>query len=49
MSTNDKQILVQLICEKQNEMIKKDCMFFKSEEYVNLESLKIKVKSLEEE
>ena len=48
LNTNEVNILVQLICEKQTAMIRNNHSSFADEEYINLERLKVKVKSLED-
>ena len=48
MNTDDKKLLIQLICEKQTNMIVKNPMYFQTEEYIRLEELKVKIKNMEE-
>lgn len=45
MKTKDKLILVELICEKQLEMVKHDYNASTSKEYLELEKIKAKLKS----
>lgn len=47
ITDSDKRTLVDMICQRQTEMIQKEHMNFESYEYQNLELLKIKVKALE--
>lgn len=44
LTKEEKKILINLICQEQARMIKENADFYMSEEYRNLEALKIKVK-----
>lgn len=46
MNRQDKEILIDLICKKQTEMIVNDNASYTSEHYQKLESLKVKIKNL---
>ena len=44
LTKEEKEILVELICDKQNRMIIKDHRKYESKKYKNLEKLKVKIK-----
>lgn len=46
LSKEEKEILVELICDKQNRMIIKDHIKYESKKYKNLEKLKVKIKDM---
>ena len=46
LTKHDKKILISLICNEQTHMIIKDHTKYESEEYKNLEALKIKIKDM---
>jgi len=48
VNTEDKKVLINLICKEQTEMIIGDCSLYSSDEYKKLEELKVKIKDLEE-
>lgn len=48
LTAEEKQILVQLICKEQSDMIVNDHNTYQSKEYVGLEELKVKIKDLED-
>ena len=43
----EKRMLVELICNEQTHMIKKDHSKYKSDKYNKLEKLKVKIKDME--
>lgn len=45
ITKEDKQVLIALLCEEQHRMLDADIHSFKSDKYLQLEQLKIKVKS----
>lgn len=46
LTKEEKEILVELICDKQNRMIIKDRRKYESKKYKNLEKLKVKIKDM---
>ena len=46
MNKEDKRILIELICNKQTNMIIKDNDCYKSDKYKRLEKLKVKIKDM---
>lgn len=48
LTPEEKEVLVQLICKEQSEMIVSNHMTYDSEAYINLEALKVKIKRLED-
>ena len=47
LTKEEKEILVELICDKQNRMIIKDHRKYESKKYKNLEKLKVKIKDMQ--
>lgn len=46
LTKEEKEILVELICDKQNRMIIKDHRKYESKKYKSLEKLKVKIKDM---
>lgn len=46
LNEEEKKMLIELICDKQNRMIIKDYKKYKSKKYKNLEKLKVKIKDM---
>ena len=46
VTKEEKEILIELICDKQNRMIIKDYRKYESKKYKNLEKLKVKIKDI---
>ena len=46
MTEKEKDILIELICNEQTHMIRKDHTKYDTDEYKDLEALKIKIKNL---
>lgn len=46
LSKNDKKLIIDLICEKQTQIIVKDHSKYDSNKYKHLERLKVKIKDL---
>ena len=46
LSREDKQMMIELICDKQTNMIVKDHTKYDSEKYKKLEELKVKIKDM---
>lgn len=45
-SKDEKSLLINMICHRQTSMIVKDPTSYESDEYKNLESLKVKIKNM---
>ena len=45
LTTKDKNVLIEMICKKQNEMILSDATSYQTDEYTMLEQLKVKIRS----
>ena len=46
LTKEEKEVLIELSCDKQNRMIIKDYRKYESKKYKNLEKLKVKIKDM---